>query len=113
MCRAALQVFGTGWFISRLGIGLGLSLVPITSVLGMLCLLSSPTLFAVSLVRLLRNALNFAIARPSKELLFTGMCRTVLNGVGFRPFEASSDVKLSYNRRKQQSTGRRSSSPRI
>ena len=54
---------------------MGLCLVPITCTLGMAYLLSSPTLFAVASFRLLRNALNFAIARPSKELLFTGMMR--------------------------------------
>lgn len=68
------QIFGTGWLISRLGPTFALVLVPVTCTIGMGVLRFYPTLLAVTLLRVTRNSLNFAIARPGKELLFTGTC---------------------------------------
>ena len=66
-----VQLFVTGRLISALGLIFSLSLVPAFTCLGFVGLALQPGLILLSLFDAVRKMLNFAIARPSREILFT------------------------------------------
>jgi AAA family ATP:ADP antiporter len=66
-----VQLFLTGRILRVLGVGLALALLPALSVVGFGTLALLPTLTSVVAFQVLRRASNFAIARPSREVLFT------------------------------------------
>lgn len=66
-----VQLFVTGRLISALGLVFSLSLVPAFTSLGFIALALNPGLILLSLFDAFRKMLNFAIARPSREILFT------------------------------------------
>jgi ATP:ADP antiporter, AAA family len=70
-----VQLFLTGRIVKRLGVGATLSLLPIFSVFGFGALALIPTLSSVVTFQLIRRAGNFAIARPTREVLFTVLPR--------------------------------------
>ncbi len=65
------QIFVTGRLLKWLGVGLTLALVPALSIVGFLGLSLMPTLVMVILFQTLRRASNFAVASPTREVLFT------------------------------------------
>jgi len=71
----AVQLFLTGRILKRFGVGTTLSLLPVFSVLGFGMLALLPTLSSVVGFQLFRRAGNFAIARPTREVLFTVLPR--------------------------------------
>jgi AAA family ATP:ADP antiporter len=71
----AVQLFLTGRILKRFGVGITLSLLPVFSVLGFGALALIPTLSSVITFQLIRRAGNFAIARPTREVLFTVLPR--------------------------------------
>jgi AAA family ATP:ADP antiporter len=71
----AVQLFLTGRILKRFGVGTTLSLLPMFSVIGFGALALLPTLSAVVAFQLIRRAGNFAIARPTREVLFTVLPR--------------------------------------
>jgi AAA family ATP:ADP antiporter len=71
----AVQLFLTGRILKRFGVGTTLSLLPLFSVIGFGALALLPTLSAVVAFQLIRRAGNFAIARPTREVLFTVLPR--------------------------------------
>src|SRR3984885_7134607 len=71
----AVQLFLTGRILKRLGVGTTLSLLPLFSVLGFGTIALIPTLSSVVGFQLIRRAGNFAIARPTREVLFTVLPR--------------------------------------
>ncbi len=71
----AVQLFLTGRILKRFGVGTTLSLLPLFSVIGFGALALLPTLSAVVAFQLIRRAGNFAVARPTREVLFTVLPR--------------------------------------
>src|ERR1700722_4548440 len=71
----AVQLFLTGRILKRFGVGTTLSLLPVFSVIGFGTVALIPTLASVVGFQLIRRAGNFAIARPTREVLFTVLPR--------------------------------------
>ncbi len=71
----AVQLFLTGRILKRFGVGTTLSLLPVFSVIGFGAVALMPTLASVVGFQLIRRAGNFAIARPTREVLFTVLPR--------------------------------------
>lgn len=65
------QMFGTGRLIKAAGVTATLAFVPAMSIAGFLMLAMTPSLTLVVWFQALRRASNFAIGRPSREILFT------------------------------------------
>src|ERR1700742_153324 len=71
----AVQLFLTGRILKRFGVGTTLSMLPVLSVIGFGAVALIPTLASVVGFQLIRRAGNFAIARPTREVLFTVLPR--------------------------------------
>jgi AAA family ATP:ADP antiporter len=67
----AIQLFLTGRLMSGLGTALALSLVPMWTVLGFGVLAFAPILTVYALFDISRKTINYAVARPARELLYT------------------------------------------
>jgi AAA family ATP:ADP antiporter len=66
-----VQVFGTGRFISQFGATAGLLLNPIVMVIAFLAIMFSPVLLVLGGVQILRRVAEYAVAKPTREMLFT------------------------------------------
>jgi len=66
-----IQLFGTGRFISRFGVTAGLLLNPIIMVIAFLTVVFSPVLLVLGSVQVVRRFAEYAIAKPSRDMLFT------------------------------------------
>jgi AAA family ATP:ADP antiporter len=71
----AVQLFLTGRILKWLGVGTTLALLPAFSVLGFAVVAATPALASIVGFQLIRRAGNFAIARPTREVLFTVLPR--------------------------------------
>lgn len=69
------QLFVTGHVLARVGLGAGLAFLPVLSLIGFASLALAPGLAALVFFQVLRRAGNFALMRPSRELLFTAVPR--------------------------------------
>ncbi|HEY2990163.1 MAG TPA: MFS transporter [Candidatus Binatia bacterium] len=67
----ATQLFLTERILRALGIALTLTLLPALSALGFTALGLAPTVAIIVAFQVLRRAGNFAVARPTREVLFT------------------------------------------
>lgn len=70
-----IQLFLTGRVIGWLGVALTLSILPLVSVAGFAALASVPTVAVFVVVQVCRRVSNFALARPTREVLFTAVPR--------------------------------------
>ncbi len=68
---AITALFATGRFATRLGVSITLAMVPVIMMLGWIVVAMSPALASVVGVQIVRRAGNYAITRPSREMLFT------------------------------------------
>ena len=66
-----IQLFSTGRIISRFGVGAGLLLNPIIMVIAFLAIAFSPVLMVLGGIQILRRVAEYAIAKPTREMLFT------------------------------------------
>lgn len=66
-----IQLFVTGSFLSIIGVTAGLSMVPLVGILGFIALARKPELNTIFWLDVIRRTTNFAISRPSREVLFT------------------------------------------
>jgi ATP:ADP antiporter, AAA family len=66
-----VQLFFTGRIVLLLGVGLALALLPALTMIGFAALALMPSLGAVAVFQVLRRAGEYAIARPTREVLFT------------------------------------------
>ena len=66
-----IQLLGTGRIIKRFGVTLGLMLNPIIMVFAFLAIAFSPVLLILGGLQVLRRVAEYAVARPSREMLFT------------------------------------------
>jgi AAA family ATP:ADP antiporter len=69
------QVLLTARIIARFGMAITLALIPAAVALGFLVLAAFPVLAVLVVFQVIRRAGNFAIARPSREILFTVVAR--------------------------------------
>jgi ATP:ADP antiporter, AAA family len=67
----ALQVLLTGRIIAALGVGGTAALLPAVTLVGFLALEARPTLGVLLWFQVLRRAVDYAVARPSREVLYT------------------------------------------
>ena len=65
------QLFLTSRILRAFGVALTLAVLPLLSALGFLTLGLAPTITVLVVVQVLRRAGNFALARPTREILFT------------------------------------------
>lgn len=66
-----IQLFGTGRIIARFGVNTGLLLNPIIMVVAFLAIAFSPVLLVLGGVQIVRRVAEYAVARPTREMLFT------------------------------------------
>src|SRR5262249_46371409 len=66
-----LQLFGTGRLIARFGVTTGLLANPIIMVIAFLAVVFSPVLLVLGTLQVIRRVAEYAIAKPSREMLFT------------------------------------------
>ncbi|HEY8613775.1 MAG TPA: MFS transporter [Roseomonas sp.] len=69
------QLFLTGRLMGWLGVALTLCALPLFSVAGFAALAASPTVGVFVAVQVIRRVSNFALARPTREVLFTSVPR--------------------------------------
>lgn len=69
------QLFLTGRLVGWLGVGLALCTLPLLSVAGFAVLAVAPTVGVFVAVQVTRRVGNFALARPTREVLFTSVPR--------------------------------------
>ncbi len=70
-----LQFFVTSQLVARIGLGACLALLPVLGVISFVWIGVSPEIIAVTVSAVLRRATEFAIAKPSREILFTVVSR--------------------------------------
>ena len=66
-----IQLFLTGRILAWFGIALALGFLPAMTIIGFGALAVTPTLGAIAVFQVLRRAGDYAIARPTREVLFT------------------------------------------
>jgi len=71
----AVQLFLTGRIVLMFGVALALGVLPALTIVGFGALALMPTIMAVAVFQLLRRAADYAIARPTREVLFTVVAR--------------------------------------
>jgi hypothetical protein len=71
----ALQLFVAGRFMNRFGVGIALCAVPVFTFAGFSSVWIAPTLQSLAIFEVGRQALQYAISRPAKEVLFTVVSR--------------------------------------
>jgi len=64
-------VFVTGRIVTKLGMQTALSLMPGLITIGVLALVAAPALVPLAIFQVLRRIGNYAITRPSREMLYT------------------------------------------
>jgi ATP:ADP antiporter, AAA family len=70
-----LQLFISGRFLRRFGVAAGLCLLPAFGLLAFAGIAFWPILFMLATLQGVRRAIDFAIARPAREVLFTVVSR--------------------------------------
>jgi AAA family ATP:ADP antiporter len=70
-----IQLFITGRIVKRLGVAVTLTLLPALSAAGFFVLGLAPVLWAIVALQVTRRAGNFAVARPTREILYTVLSR--------------------------------------
>jgi AAA family ATP:ADP antiporter len=66
-----IQLFLTGRILLTFGVAISLGLLPAVTIIGFGALALLPTVMAVAVFQVVRRAADYAIARPTRELLFT------------------------------------------
>jgi ATP/ADP translocase len=69
------QLFLTAKLIEKMGIIFTLGILPLVSIFGFSLLAATPTIAIFATVQIARRVTNFALARPTRELLFTSLSR--------------------------------------
>jgi AAA family ATP:ADP antiporter len=70
-----VQLFVTGRFLRRFGVGITAAVLPFLTLVGFGILAVAPTLAVLVAVQVLRRVGNFGLARPTREVLFTVVAR--------------------------------------
>ena len=70
-----VQVFLTGRLLKWLGVGVTLALLPAVSLVGFVAMAAAPSLALLAAFQVARRAVNYAVSRPAREVLFTVLPR--------------------------------------
>jgi AAA family ATP:ADP antiporter len=70
-----VQIFLAGRLLKWLGVGLTLAMLPALSLVGFLAIGIMPGLGLLAFFQVLRRAMNYALSRPAREVLFTVLRR--------------------------------------
>jgi len=70
-----MQVFLTGRLLKWVGVGATLALLPVVSLAGFAVMALAPSLALLAGFQIARRAVNYAISRPAREVLFTVLPR--------------------------------------
>jgi AAA family ATP:ADP antiporter len=70
-----MQVFLTGRLLKWLGVGATLALLPVVSLAGFAAMAAAPSLALLAAFQVARRAVNYAVSRPAREVLFTVLPR--------------------------------------
>jgi len=70
-----MQVFLTGRLMKGLGVGATLALLPVVSLAGFVAMAAAPSLALLAAFQVARRAVNYAVSRPAREVLFTVLPR--------------------------------------
>jgi AAA family ATP:ADP antiporter len=71
----ATQLFFTGRIVAWLGVPLALGLLPALTMAGFTALALTPGLATIAIFQVMRRASDYAVARPTREVLFTVVAR--------------------------------------
>ncbi len=71
----AIQLFATGPLLRVLGVAMSLAILPALSAIGFFALGLAPVIATVVAFQVMRRTGNFAVARPTREVLFTVVAR--------------------------------------
>jgi AAA family ATP:ADP antiporter len=71
ICSALILIFGLGRVLRRFGVTASLLLTPLIMLAACIGVIVQPTFFMVQTARALQRISQYAIARPSREVLFT------------------------------------------
>ena len=66
-----IQLFGTGRFVQRFGVTVGLLVNPVIMVIAFLAVAFSPVLLVLGSIQVVRRFSEYSIAKPSRDMLFT------------------------------------------
>jgi AAA family ATP:ADP antiporter len=66
-----LQLFGTGRLIKRFGVTTGLMVNPVIMIWAFIAMVFAPVLLVLGGIQVLRRVAEYAIAKPTREMLFT------------------------------------------
>jgi AAA family ATP:ADP antiporter len=66
-----IQLFGTGRIIKHFGVTTGLLVNPVIMVVAFLAVVFSPVLLVLGGIQVIRRVAEYAVAKPSREMLFT------------------------------------------
>ena len=66
-----IELIGTGWVMTRLGLGAALVVLPALTVVGLAVYGFHPTLAVLIVVGVSRRVAHFALEKPAREALFT------------------------------------------
>ena len=66
-----VQIFFTGRIVLLLGVALALAFLPLLTMVGFAVLAVTPSIGTFAVIQVLRRAGDYAIARPTREVLFT------------------------------------------
>ena len=68
-----VQILGTGRIIQRFGVTFGLLVNPVIMVFAFIALAFSPVLLVLSAIQVARRVAEYAVAKPTREMLFTAV----------------------------------------
>ena len=71
ICSAVILIFGLGRVLQRFGVTASLVLTPVLMIGACLAVAVAPSYFAIQAARAIQRISQYAIARPSREVLFT------------------------------------------
>jgi len=66
-----IQLFGTGRFVRKFGVTVGLLVNPVIMVIAFLAVAFSPVLLVLGSIQVVRRFSEYSIAKPSRDMLFT------------------------------------------
>jgi AAA family ATP:ADP antiporter len=66
-----VQLFGTGRIVERFGVTTGLLLNPLIMIVAFVAIAFSPVLLVLGGIQVLRRVAEYAVAKPTREMLFT------------------------------------------
>ncbi|MCI0629841.1 MAG: hypothetical protein L0Y44_04205, partial [Phycisphaerales bacterium] len=71
----ALQVLAVGRMMRHLGIAIMLALLPVVTIGGFIALAMAPTFAVLAAFQVARRGMDYAVARPAREVLYTVLPR--------------------------------------